>query len=403
MNQYFNESKISELYPGAEMLMVPAGLIWKLPAGKEHMMSEVCESGDYFAEEKIDGAWYQFVTGSGHGSTLDAQQSYLFGRTVSKVTGLMTEKGGNVPHIMNALCGLPPQTALIGEIYYPGGTAKNTVTIMGCLPEEAIKRQQAENGPGYIHYYIHDIISYDGVNLMNTGAWDRWRILNAVWVKHHLDSFDFLRLARPVEHDIEDEVSRILASGGEGMVLKKRTAVYVPGKRPAWDSIKFKQMDDTDLVCTRVIPATREYTGKDIETWPYWEREGVIGGYPEYDSNGVVIGYNTFTSEVSYNCKYGIEGWEPVTKPYALGWMTSIGIGAYNDNGELVELGTVSSGLTDEDRANMAKEPDRYTGMVVSLHCMAIDRKERTLRHPVFKSWREDKNPQDCTITSIFS
>ena len=90
MNQYFDESKISELFPGAEALMVPAGLIWKLPAGKEHMMSEVCESGDYFAEEKIDGAFYMFVTGSGHGSTLDAQQSYLFGRTVSKVTGLMT-------------------------------------------------------------------------------------------------------------------------------------------------------------------------------------------------------------------------------------------------------------------------------------------------------------------------
>lgn len=404
MNQYFDENKIAELYPGTEALMVPAGLIWKLPAGKEYMMSEVCESGDYFAEEKLDGAWYQFVTGSGHGSTFDTQQSYLFGRTVSKVTGLMTEKGGNVPHIMNALCGLPPQTALIGEIYYPGGTAKNTVTIMGCLPEEAIKRQQAENGPGYIHYYIHDIISYNGVNLMNTGAWDRWRILSAIWIKHHLDSFDFLRLARPVEHDIEDEVSRILASGGEGMVLKKRTAVYVPGKRPAWDSIKFKQMDDTDLVCTRVIPATREYTGKDIETWPYWEKRGEAE---------VIVCDNNFTTHtetrdnmitITYGENhYGEDDWEPVTKPYALGWMTSIGIGAYNDNGELVELGTVSSGLTDEDRANMAKEPDRYTGMVVSLHCMAIDRKERTLRHPVFKSWREDKNPKDCTITSVFS
>ena len=410
MNQYFDESKISELFPGAEALMVPAGLIWKLPAGKEHMMSEVCESGDYFAEEKIDGAFYMFVTGSGHGSTLDAQQSYLFGRTVSKVTGLMTEKGGNVPHIMNALCGLPPQTALIGEIYYPGGTAKNTVTIMGCLPEEAIKRQQAENGPGYIHYYIHDIISYDGVNLMNTGAWDRWRILSAVWTKHHLDSFDFLRLARPVEHNIEDEVSRILASGGEGMVLKKRTAVYVPGKRPAWDSIKFKQMDDTDLVCTRVIPATREYTGKDIETWPYWEVAYPVwhGSWDDWEWREVVSG-NYYTKYLDNNntsilpTDPNSRRYRPVTKPYALGWMTSIGIGAYSDNGELVELGTVSSGLTDEDRANMAKEPNRYTGMVVSLHAMSIDRKEKTLRHPVFKSWREDKNPQDCTIKSVFS
>ena len=46
MNQYFDESKISELFPGAEALMVPACIMWKHPAGKEHMMSEVWESGD---------------------------------------------------------------------------------------------------------------------------------------------------------------------------------------------------------------------------------------------------------------------------------------------------------------------------------------------------------------------
>ena len=408
MNQYFDESKISELYQGAESLMVPAGLIWKLPAGKEHMMSEVCESGDYFAEEKLDGAWYQFVTGSEHGSTLDTQQSYLFGRTVSKVTGLMTEKGGNVPHIMNALCGLPPQTALIGEIYYPGGTAKNTVTIMGCLPEEAIKRQQAENGPGYIHYYIHDIISYDGVNLMNTGAWDRWRILSAVWTKHHLDSFDFLRLARPVEHDIEDEVSRILASGGEGMVLKKRTAVYVPGKRPAWDSIKFKQMDNTDLVCTRVIPATREYTGKDIETWPYWEvaYPTTHGKWDGWDWREVVIGnyYEKYIKHPIDELPIGPmdRRYQPVTKPYALGWYTAIGVGLFDEKGELKEIGTVSSGLTDAMKEDMGKHSQNYVGKVLSVHCMSRDKEAQSLRHPVFKSWREDKNPRDCTLKDVF-
>lgn len=391
----FDNNKVESTFPGASSLMQEAALIWKLPAGKEYMMSEVCENGEYFAELKIDGAWYQYTKG------WEGQQ-YLFGRTISKVNGLMTEKGANVPHILSALDCLPNGTALIGEIYYDGGTSKNVTGIMGCLAPEAIKRQESR---GLIKYYIHDIIFYNGINLMNTGAWDRYRILKAIWNRFNLSTFDYLRLAEAVEHNIEDEVSRILKSGGEGMVLKKRTAVYVPGKRPAWDSIKFKQMDDTDLVCTRVIPATREYTGKDIETWPYWEKRG--------EAEVIVCDNNNFTTHtetrdnmitITYGENhYGEEGWEPVTKPYALGWMTSIGIGAYNDNGELVELGTVSSGLTDEDRANMAKEPDRYTGMVVSLHCMAIDRKEKTLRHPVFKFWREDKNPQDCTITSIFS
>lgn len=359
MNNYFNEAKIHDIYPGAEELMAPAMLIWKLPAGKESMMSEVCSNGAYFAEEKIDGAWYQFTKGT-------SGQEYLFGRTISRVTGLMTEKGQNVPHILSALDCLPNGTALIGEIYFDDGTAKDTVGVMGCLPDKAIERQNDPKGKGLIKYYIHDIIFYDGVNLMGTGALDRYRILKAIWEKHGLGEYDFLRLAIAVEHDIEDEVSRILNSGGEGMVLKKRDAVYSPGKRPAWSAIKFKQMDDTDLVCTRCIDPTREYTGKELDTWPYWE-DGT-----------------------------------PVTKPYALGWKSAIGIGAYDDAGNLVELGTVSSGLTDEDKQAMGENPDAFVGKVVSLHCMSRDKAAKTLRHPVFKGWREDKNAEDCKISEVF-
>ena len=373
----FKRDEVYALYPGAEGMMQEAMLIWKLPAGKENMMSEVCENGQYFAQEKIDGAWYQFTKGVNG-------EKYLFGRTISRVTGLMTEKGGNVPHILEALDCLPNGTAVIGEIYFPGCTAKDTVSIMGCLPTEAIKRQQSGRGP--IHYYVHDIIFYDGINLMSTGAWDRYRILQAVWQKLELQKYDYLRLATSVEDRIEDEVSRILNAGGEGMVLKKRNAVYSPGKRPAWSAIKFKQMDDTDLVCTRTIPATREYTGKEIETWPYWE----------HATPDVIV------SEISISCMYGEAGWEPVTKPYAFGWHTAIGIGAYDDNGTLVELGTVSSGLTDEDKQAMGERPEEFEGKVVSLHCMSIDKKEKTLRHPVFKSWRYDKNPHDCKINEVF-
>lgn len=370
----FDFNKIENLYPGAGGLMQEAMLIWKLPAGKEFMMSEVCGNGEYFAEEKIDGAWYQFTKGTGG-------QKYLFGRTVSRVSGLMTEKGQNVPHILTALDCLPNGTALIGEIYFPGGTAKDTVTIMGCLPAEAVKRQE-KNEP--IQYYIHDIIFYDNVNLMGTGAWDRYRILKAVWKKFELEKYPYLRLASIVEEGIEDEVSKILNRGGEGMVLKKRDAIYSPGKRPAWSAIKFKQMDDTDMVCTRCIDPTKEYTGKELDTWPYWCFSTCAG------------------DTISLESKYKETGWTPVTKPYALGWKSAIGIGAYDDEGNLVEIGTVSSGLTDEDKAAMGANPNAFVGKVVSLHCMSLDKKERTLRHPVFKGWRDDKNTKDCKLSEIF-
>lgn len=379
----FDKDKIHELYPEAENLMIEPMLIWKLPAGKESMLSEVCSNGEYFLEEKIDGAFYQFVKTENH--------SYLFGRTVSKLSGILTEKSDNVPHLKEALSCLPAGTILIGEIYVPGGTSKDTVSIMGCLPALAIKRQEKEP----IHYYVHDIIAYDTVNLIDSPADLRYKILSAIWEKHNLNQYSFLRLATRIDEDMEAEISRILKSGGEGVVLKKKDYPYTPGKRPAWSTIKVKQMDSIDLICTGFCDATKEYTGKELATWEYWEERG------EQSQDGE---YTWLLSEGRYYEDYlhNPHIYRPVTKPYFLGWKTAIRIGAYNDKGELVDLGTVSSGLTDDNKREMTENPDLWLGHVVALDCMQIDKKEHTLRHPVFKCKREDKDAKDCVISEIF-
>ena len=379
----FDKDKIHELYPEAENLMIEPMLIWKLPAGKESMLSKVCSNGEYFLEEKIDGAFYQFVKTENH--------SYLFGRTVSKLSGILTEKSDNVPHLKEALNCLPAGTILIGEIYVPGGTSKDTVSIMGCLPALAIKRQEKEP----IHYYVHDIIAYDTVNLIDSPADLRYKILAAIWKKHNLNQYSFLRLATRVDEDMEAEISRILKSGGEGAVLKKKDYPYTPGKRPAWSTIKVKQMDSIDLICTGFCDATKEYTGKELATWEYWEERG------ERSQDGE---YTWLLSEGQYYEDYfhNPHIYRPVTKPYFLGWKTAIRIGAYNDNGELVDLGTVSSGLTDDNKREMTENPDLWLGHVIALDCMQIDKKEHTLRHPVFKCKRDDKDAKDCVISEIF-
>lgn len=379
----FDKDKIHELYPEAENLMIEPMLIWKLPAGKESMLSEVCSNGEYFLEEKIDGAFYQFVKTENH--------SYLFGRTVSKLSGILTEKSDNVPHLKEALNCLPAGTILIGEIYVPGGTSKDTVSIMGCLPALAIKRQEKEP----IHYYVHDIIAYDTVNLIDSPADLRYKILAAIWKKHNLDQYSFLRLATRVDEDMEAEISRILKSGGEGAVLKKKDYPYIPGKRPAWSTIKVKQMDSIDLICTGFCDATKEYTGKELATWEYWEERGERSQDGEY---AWLLSEGRYYEDYLHNPHI----YRPITKPYFLGWKTAIRIGAYNDKGELVDLGTVSSGLTDDNKREMTENPDLWLGHVVALDCMQIDKKEHTLRHPVFKCKREDKDAKDCVISEIF-
>lgn len=377
----FDKEKISEFFPGAEDLMIQPMLIWTLPANKKDKLSEICASGEYFATEKIDGALYQFCrTDKGN---------YLFGRTVSVKNGLLTNKIDNVPHIDSALSCLPCGTVIVGEIYVPGGTSKNVTSIMGCLPAEAIKRQDKQ---GKIKYYLYDMIFYNGEDMQSWGAEARYQKLVETWNEFHLEQFDFLRLAESFDTGIEERLSQILAAGGEGIVLKKKDAPYSEGKRPAWATIKCKQMDTIDLVCTRAIKATKEYTGKELETWPYWQERS------ERDQNGE---YTWLSSEGQYYEDYlhNPHIYRPVTKPYFYGWKTAIGIGAYDDEGNLKEIGTVSSGLTDEMRAHL----DNYVGKVVALQCMSIDRKEKTLRHPIVKAWRDDKNAAECKLSEVFS
>lgn len=329
----------------------------KIPEGKEGLFPSICESGEYFAQLKKDGYWYQYE------KTDD--QAYLWSRTTSKVTGTLAEKLANVPHIRDALAELPAGTVLIGEIYYPGKRSKDVTPIMGSLADKAIERQNGEYG--WLHYYIHDIIYYNGTNLMSYGAWTRYKVLEKVWNKYNLDRYKFLELAAIVEDNIQEAVSAALAAGEEGMVLKKKTAPYTPGKRPVWDTIKIKKTDTCDAIILAACDPTKEYTGKELDTWPYWE-DGV-----------------------------------PVTKPYALGWKTAIEIGCYDETDQnIVSIGTVSSGLTDEMREGLAKHPEEYIGMVCELAGMEKDREAHTLRHFHFRQLRPDKNPHDCSLDQIF-
>ena len=359
-------------YPQAKM--IEAMKIWKLPENKEYMFSEICESGEYFAQEKIDGFWYEYEKTDDH--------SYIFSRTTSRVTGLLSEKSANVPHIMEALNVLPANTILIGEIFVPGGTSKNVTSIMGCLPETAISRQK--NKP--IHYYVHDIIYYGGTSLIETAALTRYQILASVWEKYELNKYEFLTLANIFTEDIEQKTVEILSRGGEGVVLKKADLPYYPGKRPAWSTIKIKKTDTADLVCMGFCDATKEYTGKEIETWPYWEAEC---------EDGTII-HTPLGKPANEDC------WKPITKGYYYGWKTAMRIGAYDDNGHLVEVGTVSSGLTDTDRERMASHPEEYLNHVFCINCMEKDNKEHTLRHPHLVSRRIDKPAEDCKISEIF-
>ena len=125
----FDIDKIESVYPEASPYMYKPMLCWKLPENKEDLFNDICDSGDYFAQEKKDGSLYQYVR--------TEHYSYLFSRTVSRKDGLLVNKMENVPHIQEIMEAVPQGTVIIGEIYFPHKTSKDVVSIMGCLPPRA--------------------------------------------------------------------------------------------------------------------------------------------------------------------------------------------------------------------------------------------------------------------------
>ena len=92
---------------------------------------------------------------------------------------------------------------------------------------------------------------------------------------------------------------------------------------------------------------------------------------------------------------------KPVTKPAYYGWKNAMRLGAYKD-GNLVEVCRVASGLTDALREDMANNPEAYLGKVIEIECMSVNKKDGTVRHPVFLCVRFDKDAVDCKWEEIF-
>lgn len=364
----FDYNKVEELYPGAGKLMIEPQLIHK---GTDKQL-KACDDGTWFAQLKKDGALYMYVKG------LDGE-NYLFGRTVSKVTGLLTEKSANIPHIIAPLSMLPNGTILLGEIYYPGKTSKDVTSIMGCLPAKAIERQNGEYGP--IHYYIYDCLGFNGTSLLKYDNWTRYQVVKKIFEKYTIARKE-IELAAAVEEEIYPAIGKALSEGEEGMVVKKKTAYYEPGKRPQ-TMLKAKQVDNIDAIIVDFKDPVVEYTGKEIETWQYW-----VNGY---DGSHLPVGFH-----------YGEDVAVPVTKHHYFGWKNAIEIGAYDSNGQLKSIGTIASGLTDFMREDMSLHPENYLNKVCEIQCMMKDNKEQTLRHGFFIRIREDKNATDCKISEIF-
>ena len=325
-------------------------------------------SEEWLGARKMDGAFAKFVK--------DEDGNMMLLSRSRNVNGEFPNKIDHVPHLFDFFNSLPNGTCLLGEIYFPSHEGSNEVTkIMGCVTDKAIERQK--NDP--LHYYIFDVLAFDNISFMPFRAEDRFNYINEIKNKYNYKNIEFANYYKGSE--LWNMIQETLASGGEGGVIIHKDSKYQPGKRSTKVSLKIKKelQDTIDCFFTgRISSPARDYTGKDIENWKYWEniRTGKLINAP------------------MFNEYYKGESYEPVTKSYYMGMAGSLEIGVYQNN-KIKPIGYLT-GLSEEIKMNY----DRYKMKVIEVTAMQLT-DDKMLRHPKFVRFRDDKQPQDCLWEQI--
>lgn len=339
-------------------------------------------SGDYIGSRKMDGAYYRFIKDENSEMVLQGRSKGVSGDYLNKIEW--------VPQLQPFFDFLPKGTCLLGEIYFSNNEGSSNVTkIMGCLTQKARDRQEKGDK---LHYYIFDVWAYDGRSLLNNKMTDRVAMLEEI--RHYVNSnyreeFQYVHFANYFEGaELWEELQRILEIGGEGVVITKKDSKPAPGKRTARKTLKIKKEITNTIDCFftgKGTEPTKEYTGLELETWPYYI--DVVTGeklpesirYFDY-SNGAPI--------------------MPVTRPYYFGWAGSLEIGVVKGD-KVVPIGFLS-GLTDEIKS----QPAAQKGKVIEISCMEIqyhnDGRLPGLRHAKMIQFRPDKNWKECKWEDIF-
>lgn len=348
-------------------------------AKKPEILKEALASENYGIELKVDGSsyvWAKDLDGSVH----------LYGDRISKKTGEVIDKIDNMPHMKEfAERFFPAGSQLVVEIWSKynwtanrweeHSSSKYVNSIMLCKPEKAAARQ-AEIGP--CGAYVFDVLYWGGKAYYTADFIDRYFFLKELEEEPTNQGYPWLSFANLIVENKDQVIAEWLANGFEGGVLKALRSegkvsakhavseIGATAKRPMHTTYKIKQVDTVDVVIMGVQMPTKEYTGKDPENYPYRDEEG-----------------------------------NPVNRLWALNMINAFSIGLYKD-GQLIQIGTVASGLDDAMRSEAMAEPDEYIGKVIEVDCMSIDQAGHSLRHPRLMKMRPDKNPEACIWSDVF-
>lgn len=300
------------------------------PARAKHVsdkkLASIWDDPSWIAEEKMNG--WRFLMHFGGG----LERTFMTGRRISSVTEEFSEKGLCAPCLWPTT--RMDYTVLDGEILPPDGVSFHDIAgIMNVSPEDAAIEIARIGEP---RFRAFDVLFGDGRDYREHSYLERRDVLG-VLVDELAHPLITIVPSGPATSDTFD---RIVAAGGEGVILKNIFAAY--GDSGAW--VKVKREATLDVVVTGFTDAKFGKTGK-------------------YDGQiGAVI------------------------------------VAVYLRDGTLCEVGQVS-GMTDDVRREMTDHPGRWIGSVIEITAQEFGR-ERLL-HPRYGRERPDASPREATYEKM--
>lgn len=407
---------------------------------------------NYIIEEKFDGTralvyfLSQQVWDEETQSLSDNKIGFcrVFSRRISKKTGFYVENTDSLPHIREIDAPALGGTILDGEMFIDGLPFKEVSSTLNCLWDKAVERQIEK---GFITFHAFDILFYRGIDLRKFPLHRRKYFLHVVLeelnspyikeVEYHKCGADsdfgdvYYEVTRTVgEYNVDQYIQEleedkdtypnlwecienqtqltprayyelVVSTGGEGVMVKPIDGQY--HHKRGWEYSKIKKFLTRELIVMGFSEPTKEYTGKEIKKWAYWEEKAtgkrVVGNF------------------------YGDSKYEPVTKFYFNRQVGNLLLGVLiseeeynaipkNKRGEVYECDDVGlsydtsmyvmmvcdcSGFNDEMREYFTTHQSEMIGSVVEVKANELFKDSGKLRHPRYMRRRFDKSAEECT------
>jgi ATP-dependent DNA ligase len=236
------------------------------------------------------------------------------------------EKTNSLPHLAALMFPELVGTVLDCEILAIG---KDSAELAGI-----VHRKEHSDECNEVKIFVFDCLLINGKKITDKSYQARFGYLLSISYKLQCEHISILPFASsPLQK--RKLYESVLASGGEGIMLKRLDAEYIEGERPSNNWYKAKKSATYDCV---------------------------------------VMGFSL--GKGKYNSQVG-----------------AVKFGQYV-GGKLLELGQ-ASGMSDDIRRDMSVNPKKYLGKVVTIKGMER-LKSGAIRHPQFGGIRIDKHPLQC-------